>query len=145
MHAPGSMRPVTLQACACPFIRCRHRIDAIDANDLLKSRRVRDGRLGWVDRAGVWAGLVLGLGLLFSWLLAQRQAEETRLAAHQRLEQASARAVKLLGALGKPVYGLAGTRGVQSAVGARLSAAAFRRYIAARDLPREFPGVMGSA
>lgn len=93
----------------------------------------------WIVPAMVFAiGLAITLAVA-GWLRAQDQAQRG-----QRLDRWVERTqIEVLDALRRPGYGLGGARGAAAVVGGRLSPDGLARYVAARDLPGEFPGVLG--
>jgi len=91
-----------------------------------------------------WPTVALVSGLACTVLLTLWVDSQTKRMRTERLVGASNGVHRLLlQGLRRPLYGLGGLRGAMSAAGQRLDAEAVRRYVASRDLPQEFPGVLG--
>lgn len=94
--------------------------------------------------AWVTASAVLSVGLTLTAVGAlvqqQRASAETSGLQDRQIERLQSDLIKRLTT---PVYGLKGARGTLAALNGHASRAAFRAYVASRDLPREFPGVHG--
>ncbi|MBI1245165.1 MAG: diguanylate cyclase [Alphaproteobacteria bacterium] len=87
--------------------------------------------------------VVLAVGLALAFFTARFLADDAAQEAHERLDRLANRVrTTIEQRLVFPLYGL---RGLNAAFAARgdLTRAEFRAVIAARDLPREFPGVRG--
>lgn len=97
-----------------------------------------------MKRSLTYAGVVLACGLAATWfgyraILANVQheaASDFNRKTDITLDSAKDRLLR-------PGYGLGGARGAFAARGRQLDVAEFRRYVRARDLEREFPGVFG--
>ena len=82
-------------------------------------------------------------GLLLTGYVVHRTNGASMLEARQRFERLSTRVVDEIGRRANlPVYGLKGARGVYAA-SKSVERDEFRAYVDSRDLPREFPGVLG--
>ena len=87
--------------------------------------------------------LVAAVSLALFGAAAMWRAEDIRADAKDRIERINERlSTELARRLQLPIYGLNGARGV-FAHSDRIGRAEFRAYVESRDLPREFPGVLG--
>ncbi|MEJ1973947.1 MAG: CHASE domain-containing protein [Lacunisphaera sp.] len=81
----------------------------------------------------------MGLTLIGAYHAAESARTEARLQFERLADRLS---VELQRRMRQPVYGLNGARGVYAA-SQSVERAEFRAYVESRDLPREFPGVLG--
>ncbi len=88
--------------------------------------------------------VIFALGVAATLLLAHRFAANADAARHERLDQWTERTDRAMrDALQRPAYLLGGARGAYAAAGMRMRAETFARYVRARDLDREAPGMLG--
>ena len=92
----------------------------------------------------VLAVFVLSLALALTGAAAIWQQQQARTEAKAVLAlQAERLQSDVIRRLTLSTYGLKGARGAMAASGNKFNRAAFRAYVASRDLPREFPGAHG--
>ena len=93
----------------------------------------------------IWlpVGVILVAGVLFSLSGANQARQQNLQIAHDRFDRLAERLGREVERRANlPVYGLMGARGIYGASNA-VERLEFRAYVASRDLPHEFPGVLG--
>lgn len=96
------------------------------------------------NSAALGAVCTLLLGGMLTWLSVDKATANVHALAQARFDQ-NTRDLRdnVIARLTRPRYGLSGLRGAAAALGAMPNAVQFREAVLARDLPEEFPGVLG--